>query len=513
MPDSEDLQAQLDAARRTIQALVARVERYQSSTAARDREATLQAMAHLEAIVEQRSRELATSESQYRTLFDSSPDLLVTVNTQGSIMSVNATLRHALDADSDVLGQPLSSLFETDSANIVRDRMRAVLDRGEEIELVLRDGRAVTCIGAEVAELHGGYLVIIRDISARQRLEEALQNARRLASLGHLAAGVAHEINNPLAVIQGRAELALLDATHLSPAHREAFEVMVSHSERIARIVRNLRAFSGPGTGQREVVALTEVLKAAEASVPALGGLALDVGPELTVEVERWQVERAFTNLFQSALDTAAGPVNVKVHARQSGGRIHVEVLDDGPGIDPALIEKILTPFATGTTPQVRSGLGLSITWGILQEHGSTLEIDNPDDGGALFRFTLPAASVSAPAAPMNRVLVVEDEEQLARNIQSLLAASGYEAVITSSAEAALQQLHLGWDCVLADIRLPGTSGVELLRQIKRSHPELAPRVVLMSGLFQEAPPDTAYLQKPFRGPQLIEAVENATTR
>ncbi|PRQ07096.1 hybrid sensor histidine kinase/response regulator [Enhygromyxa salina] len=506
------LQEQLRAAQEVIEALSARMAR---DAQHRDPDALPlhKAIASLENTVELRTRELARSEAHYRALFDHGPNLAFIIDDLGIITSANAIAARLLDGE--LLGMPLIELFEGSARDVVEDLLTADAGEADEIEMV--GGRVVDITVAPVPGF-GHTQVIVRDVSARVELGRQLQHARRLAAIGDLAAGVAHEINNPLAVLQ----LGLTDLSQRVPdAARAAIDELLGHTRRIARIVTNLRAFAAPETPERTRVEVLGVVEAAR-QLAGVSGEPLELtctveSPTLSVIADRAQLELVMVNLLGNSARAIAGGGTIEVRARAVDQRVLIQILDEGPPIPDDVLEQMFTPFVSGGGERVGTGLGLAISWGLMQDNEGCVRAFNRAEGGVCFELELPLAPALEPPAPAHppdeppklRILCVEDEPSLLRSLVRLLGLSGHVAVGVETAELGLELLASEpFDLVISDVRLPGMSGDELRRLVLERYPALRKRVLLMSGYFPEREDASPFLQKPFSLRQLTAAIE-----
>ena len=359
------------------------------------------------------------------------------------------------------------------------------------------------------------------EIARLQRELDELQQTWRLAMIGRMAVGLAHEINNPLAVMQGRIEL--LQQMDLTDVRRSKKQLAVIHEHglRIARTVSNLQAFAMPDSTRMERLELAVLLERSlllaervlrsvrvECSVPANG---------LAVLGDRAQLEQVFVNLLTNAAEAMRGGGTIRVTAQVDGGHVRVVVEDEGVGIPDEYFAELFTPFRSGRSPGRGAGMGLAIAWSILTEHGGAIEGTNRERGGVRFTFKLPRALAEVGDSHVEeveedtsqrslRLLIVEDERALLDTILEMAESAGYAAEGVTTAEVALERVaEQHFDGVVTDIRLPGMSGEEFLQVVEETHPHLAGRVVLMSGLFHPAPPGALYLQKPFSGSDFVE--------
>ena len=377
---------------------------------------------------------------------------------------------------------------------------------------------------------------IARDVTqAREmqdRLQRQLMRADRMASVGTLAAGVAHEINNPLAYVisnldliaeelraagDTRGPVLAADALRLVAEAREG-------AERIRKIVRGLKTFSQDATERRAVVDVRAVLeRAVEVAANEIrhrAQLVKELGPVPPVEADEALLGQVFLSLLVNAAQAiGAGTVDANeiriTTATDQDGRAAIEVRDTGCGIAPEVLEHMFEPFFT-TKPVVGTGLGLSICLNVVTSLGGEITAANREGGGACMRIVLPAAPPKAETAPSAgpapavagrraSVLVVDDERAVGTTLARLLR--GHQVSAVTSAREALDLLSGGarFDVIISDLMMPGMSGMELHAEVSRRWPPLARRMVFMTGgaftnaakAFLESVPNER-LEKPF---------------
>ncbi len=512
----EQLEAELAASRKVVARLM---ERNQREVPTQGQFAVQKAFAGLENMVAQRTRDLHVSEARYRALFDHSPDIVLTTDDDFLITAANQVSLRELGEG--LVGRHVVELFLPEGWDALRMWLSDDLPASRALELPLEDGRYVSVSGASVPGLTGAVQLVLHDVTGRRELETQLSHARRLAAIGHLAAGVAHEINNPLAVILFRLEL-LEGREQLGDDLRKQLGVLGQHAQRIAAIVRNLQTFARPGGASRQIFRARDLLTTAcEVAAPTLGTTPVHahIPGWLHLRADRGRVEQVLVNLLTNAVAAMKGGGEIHVSAERDGNDVRWVFQDTGPGVPGHLLDDVFTPFVTGKAAG-GSGLGLAIVWSIIEEHGGTIEVHNATNGGAVFEFTLPLGEASSmvedeeeevgdwPTDPGRRlVLVVEDEIELLEVIRGFMSQAGHKVVGVSSAEAAVAALRSqsDFDLILTDIRLPGMSGRDLLKHLRGHHPELADRTVLMSGFFNPPRENERFLQKPFTRGQLLE--------
>ncbi|MHB8417076.1 MAG: hybrid sensor histidine kinase/response regulator [Myxococcales bacterium] len=347
------------------------------------------------------------------------------------------------------------------------------------------------------------------DVTERKRLQAQIVTADRMVSVGTLAAGVAHEINNPLAYVLSNLEYVASELGTLlrSEGQQEILQALAEARQgvqRVREIVRDLKTFSRSDEERRARVDLHGILQSAanmaRNEVRHRAKLVMDLRPVPEVFGNEGKLGQVFLNLIVNAAqampDGAAEKNEIRVACRTGpGGEAVVEVADTGCGIPEALLRRIFTPFFTTKPIGEGTGLGLSICQGIVHAHQGQLEVESEVGRGSTFRVTLPAAAEASPAAeaegaaravpasPRRRVLVVDDEANVGAALRRALAA-WHDVVTTASAREALALLLRGerFDAILCDVMMPEMTGEDLHRELQRLRPELAARMIFMSG-------------------------------
>ncbi|MEW5847577.1 MAG: PAS domain S-box protein [Myxococcota bacterium] len=394
-------------------------------------------------------------------------------------------------------------------------------------------------------------LVVIRDITDRQRRQEALISAQKLDSLGVLAGGIAHDFNNLLSVILGHAALA---ATGLQPDNPalEWLEGIESASVRAAELCQQLLSYAGKNRMEmRRVDVGTLVEDAAKVVRPSLSGNAtlhhvngVTLPP---VQADPAQVRQAILSLVINAVEALAqqpGEVTVRTGVMDvdhgylaqcqppittaAGRCVYVEVQDTGSGMDAATRARIFEPFFS--TKFAGRGLGLAAVLGIVRAHRGALRVESAPGAGSVFRLLLPVAEgVSEPArrptpppfTAQGTILVVDDEEGVRALVASVLQRSGLTVLQARHGAEALElyaRERGRISAAVVDLTMPGMGGLEVLRGLLELDPKA--RVILMSGYTEDHITDevgrrghAAFLRKPFRPEELREALRRVLDR
>ena len=357
------------------------------------------------------------------------------------------------------------------------------------------------------------YCAFLRDVTARHAAQVRRMETERLAAIGTLAAGVAHEMNNPLAYALMNVgfiedELPELIAESKDPSAGRWAELVRTVDEirhgvsRVAQIVRDIRSFSRldtPAAPCRVPVLVERAVQMARAGMPNCARIATQYDATSEVIADAGRLSQVFLSLVLNALE--ATPANdgiartVDVRAFDDGDSVVIEVRDEGVGIAPEVLPRIFDPFFTTKEPGKGTGLGLSISYGIVRSAGGTMTVESKRGLGTVARVTLPAASSVAaaqkgtPSDPIDvvslrlRILVIDDEPMIGRALKRSLSDRDDVVVCQSGADAldlleASREYHL----ILCDLSMPGISGATLYGRISQRWPELVRRVVIMTG-------------------------------
>ena len=250
-----------------------------------------------------------------------------------------------------------------------------------------------------------GRLIIFDDVTDRAELEQRLVQADKLSSIGLLAAGVAHEVNTPLAVISTYAQMLAKQVAEDSQKSA-ILEKIAKQTFRASEIVNSLLNFSRTSTTSFGQVSLNRVIQETMSLLEhQLSKAGVQIRTELesnlpAVQGNAGKLQQVFLNLFLNARDAMTGGGTLEVRTWSEGARVRVEVADTGHGISPEHIHRIYDPFFTTKAARKGTGLGLSVTYGIIQEHGGSIEVSNRRSGGAQFRLELPVSAARAGATP-----------------------------------------------------------------------------------------------------------------
>jgi PAS domain S-box-containing protein len=500
---------------------------------------------------------LRQSEASFRSFVENSPIGIYRATGTGRLLAVNASLVKLLGYSStlDLLQVPMTDeLFANvaDRDRLVRELQLHGEASGTDMEWRRKDGTLVTVrVSARAYRDERGSVWFsegfVENVMPLRAAEQAVRQSEKLAALGQLVSGVAHELNNPLAAILHFAEDLLDDPR--SPADHEALSVIRDQARRSRSIVRDLLSFVRSRESAKERVSIHEALSA---SVKALEPIVDEAGARLVADlpssdihgnVDRAALQQVVTNLVVNAAQASGKDGVVRLHATITETELRFTVEDSGPGIPPKLMNRIFEPFFTTKPVGQGTGLGLSVTLGIVQQLGGQINVDNrPAEEGTGARFTVhlpiaggvvepidkaPRTSGPIPAplieesrdAHAPRVLIIDDESSIRAALRRFFARRGWHVEEAEDGAAGLSMMLDGgtdYAAIVSDLRMPGCSGMELHDHVAAVAPELLDRIIFSTG--DVASRDASdfvkrthcvVMQKPFE----LRALEQAITR
>jgi PAS domain S-box-containing protein len=455
---------------------------------------------------------LARAEASLRSLLDRLPDG-VAVHRDGVILYANAAMLRVTGHDrvEDFIGRSLLDFVHPEERDSVRDRLADGGREGvqsRERRIVSRDGSLrILEITAMPVMFEGevAFVAVCHDLTERKRMEEQLAAAARMASVGRLASGVGHEINNPLTYMLGNLELAGAEIAALppgAPSGRLASHISAVRegAERVRNIVRDLKALSVAPDTRLGPVDVERTLDGAAATVDHeirfRARLVRDYGRVPPVLASEGRLAQVFINLLVNAAqaipDGEANDNEIRITTREQAGRIIVEISDTGVGIRAEDLPRIFDPFFTTKPIGVGTGLGLSISHTIVTAQGGTLTAERLPSRGALLRVTLPASAEAVAHAttpppvtggqPIVRVLIIDDEPQTTRVLAELLAP--HDVTLAHSGREAIARLAADttFDAIICDLQMNDGTGVDVYEYLRGHAPSVARRVIFTTG-------------------------------
>ncbi|HXH28746.1 MAG TPA: ATP-binding protein, partial [Candidatus Polarisedimenticolia bacterium] len=476
---------------------------------------------------------------EWERTFDAIPDMLSVHDGYGRLLRANLALQLRLGGDPrPFVGHSCSEILETVVGRPAvcphEEALQARRPVAHELqgEMGFFTQTAIPCFDQSGQCLY--IIHVCKEITEEKQIREQLMQTEKMAAVGNLVSGVAHELNNPLAGVIGFSQI-LLERTQ-DPKSRKSVERIHDEAQRAARIVRNLLTFARKHKPESVKVDLNTVLeKTLELRAYDLRVNSITVTTEFDADLPSTmadpnQLQQVFLNIIsnaEQAMREAHGKGALRVATRIAGKQIEIDIQDDGPGIKADHLKQIFDPFFTTKPVGKGTGLGLSICLGIIKEHGGAIEARSPAGGGTVFTIRLPVLEgpemrvvetttrPAAPPAPPSTILVVDDEASMRELAVDVLATQGHRVEAVESGEKALQAIAAGrYDAIVSDLKMPGIDGQELYRRLQSSHADLARRILFTSG--DTVSPDTRsflercgrpYLLKPFRVEDLVEQV------
>jgi hypothetical protein len=501
------------------------------------------------------------SDSTFEQLVEAAPDAMVGVGEAGAIVLVNSQAERLFGhRREDMLGEPVEMLiperFRARHPGHRADYFAAPRARpmgaGVELFAVRSDGTEFPAeISLSSVETAAGLIaaVAVRDVSERaesereKALQQQLDRARRLESVGQLAGGIAHDFNNILGVILNYAEFVADELPEDAPAQADLAEIRRA-AERAAALTRQLLIFSRREVAKPEILFLRDVIADLENLLQRALGERVELvtrfaEERLAIEMDPGQLEQVLVNLAVNARDAMpeGGRLIVEVEAvhldeeyahmhpeTEPGAYVRLKVSDTGEGMSAETVERVFEPFFT--TKGDGTGLGLATVYGIVTGAGGRIDVYSEPGVGTTIKVHLPAtdrepgnATASADARPAGAgevILVVEDEPDVRRMAERILTKAAYTVIGTHSGEEALE-ICAGEgqriDLLLTDVIMPEMLGTELVDRARELCPEAA--VVFMSGYSHEvlAPgalaeqEAAAFIEKPFAAGELLRTI------
>jgi PAS domain S-box-containing protein len=465
------------------------------------------------------------AEAKSAAIINVALDAVVTTDADGRVVDFNPAAETIFGLSrGEATGRPIGELIvpehhrDAHAAGMARHKRTGrshVLGQRLELEALHASGRVfpVEIQIHQLADLSGvRYAAYLRDLTEQKAAEAAIRDqqeklyqAEKLTAMGSLLAGLAHELNNPLAVVIAQTSL-LEEIAAEGPVRNRASKIRVA-AERCGRIVRTFLSMVRKQLPQRTATDLRAlVAQSLEVLAYGLKSSGVEVverhDPNLPpIEADPDQLNQVLINVLvnaQQAFGDRPGARTVWIEtSRDAAGQVVLTVSDNGPGIPETALARIFEAFFTTKPVGVGTGIGLAVCRSIVEAHGGRITAENRPEGGATFRITLPArqgaAGAAAPApeseaatgaAPARTILVVDDEPEVADALSGFLELDGHAVRMVHSIPAALEAMAGGerYAAVFCDLRMPGGGGTALWTEVARRDPALADRFVFVTG-------------------------------
>jgi two-component system NtrC family sensor kinase len=475
---------------------------------------------------------LSSAKREWEKTVDAISQAICIVDAHGTVRRANRVFAELIQtAVTAIPGRPWIGLLPPQWSDPVA---RAIAEPNATTTEIRAGDRTLLLTTIPMAE-PGSAVLVFEDQTDRRRLQDQLIQSEKMSAIGQLIAGVAHDLNNPLASVVGFSDF-LAEAGEIPSSLREPLQVIRQEAERAATIVKNLLSFARRQEGERTRLPVRTLL---DSTLALLRNQLMAHKVEATLEVEPGlpdievspnQIKQVFVNIINNACQaivTDAPSGRIWITAKRVHDNVAVSVKDSGPGMPEEIASRVFEPFFTTKPEGTGTGLGLSISQGIVKEHGGRITLETPSGGGATFTVELPlpaeaarAESTPLPAteAPQLSILVVDDEPHILHYMRATLESWGHIVEVASDGTYALERALAGtFDVIICDLRMPHLSGREMYTKLVRQDPRVAERIIFATG--DTIRGDTLqflerlgrpYLRKPFTLAELRAALGHA---
>jgi two-component system NtrC family sensor kinase len=510
-------------------------------------------LAHQAAIALENARlfqVVSRSQKEWETTFDAMQDCVSVHDTSGRVVRANVALARKLKTTPPkVIGKYCSELYSTAGPDGPQcNHTESLKSEGlivEEVELPEMGGTFQISVGPWYDKNNrlAGSIHVAKDISNEKLLQQQLIQSEKLSAIGELISGIAHELNNPLTGVMGYSQLLQMRGD-LDDRAKESLVKINNLATRCQKIVQNLLSFARKQKPERTLTSVNEILertvelRSYELQVNNIE-IILELDPRLPRTIaDAHQLQQVFlnviTNAEQAMLEAhGRGRLTIRTRNDSAEGHVIVEIADDGPGIPEQHLTKIFDPFFTTKEVGRGTGLGLSLSYGIIKEHAGNIYARSRPGEGSTFVIALPVignldedSTLAAELVPQTlhfenllrgkRILVVDDEKYILEFFVEVFRMYPVDVDTACDGRAAMDMIQLhDYDLVVTDFKMPQMSGRDLFEWIKEHQPHLARRIVFVTG--DTVSPETRsffegtanrYLAKPFRIEEVREVVQ-----
>ena len=476
---------------------------------------------------------LSVGKLEWEQTVDAIGQAFCLIDTQERIRRANRPFAALVDLPlTSLAGQPWRQVLEPAWRPAIEQAIKAA---GSDQQFEVKVGTAMYTVGAlQLGEPAGTTVLIVDDQTEKRRLQEQLIQSEKMSAIGQLIAGVAHDLNNPLASVVGFADF-LIEGAAAPEALREPLAAIRNEAERAAKIVRSLLNFARKNEGERRLQPFVPILEETvlllrnqltALKIEAHLEVADDIPP---IAVDANRLQQVFVNLVNNAaqaMEAAGIGDRIDIVAKKWMDGVALHIVDNGPGVPEEIVARVFEPFFTTKPEGEGTGLGLSICQGIVKEHGGRIILSPRPGGGADFTVELPGSSASIEEeTPVSvelgrlKILVVDDEPHIQHYMRAALESWGHSVETASDGSEALDIVDTStFDVIVTDLRMPTQDGREFYAELRERHPETARRVVFATGdtvrgdtmqfLESQGQP---FLRKPFTLKELHDALARAT--
>lgn len=491
--------------------------------------------------------QLKQSERKYADLYEHSPDMYQSIDANGVIVSCNQTEAEMLGLTKDkIIGRSFYDFLPVQQHKEFQDNLRKIFEEGVELkgienQILRHDNTLIdvsinTSIVYDESKKPALARMVLRDITEKKKMEEKIIQAQKIDSLGSLAGGIAHSFNNILTSVLGAASIM-----HRKMKEDKRFlkfvDLIENASRRGATLTRQLLTFARKSNPNFKPVNINdlidETIKMFEATTPKTISIMCNLPPEpLYVNADENQMQQAILNICLNARDAMPLGGTLSIECKtvffdektsstfphgKPGPYVMISIADTGTGIPKNIIERIFEPFFTTKEEGKGSGLGLSVTYGVIRSHDGIITVDSEENVGTVFSIFIPQIfdsvpqkvkhkKVSEPVGGSEWILLVEDEETVGEVGVEILKDLGYSVEVARNGVEAIQILNRSpypFDLVIMDMNMPRIGGRETLEYIRKQFPEL--KIIVCSGYSQSMFDDQKFfdyadefIQKPY---------------
>ncbi|HWR67643.1 MAG TPA: ATP-binding protein, partial [Desulfomonilia bacterium] len=484
-------------------------------------------------LLRQKDESLRSITERYKAVVDASEEMICILDGSGRVSFLNSALQRYLASPPHTAAE----IFDEASAERILDKMASLArDRSMEFDLSVKVGEKADIIGQFFIKHidHDQVLVILRDVTAKKRMEQKTMQTEKLTSLGLLTSGIAHELNNKLTPILGFADL--IDAESMNNLDRKRLSVIINAASAAKGIVESLLKFSRNKPPEKDIFDVREVIRrTVNLYSPIIKKRGITIVSEdstdpLCIKADMNCIEQVLVNFINNSIDAIDEEQgNIWIRSCLKDDHVLVSIEDTGPGIPESVMTKIFDPFFTTKPKDKGTGLGLSICYGIITDHKGEVFLENTMNG-AMATMKIPVVRDVEGARPAERtdhdpiqpseadrrslIMVVEDEEDLMDLMVDTLSPF-YTVMTFENGKKAYDHIEEhAWELIISDLRMPVMNGMELYEEAVKRNPGLRKRFMFITGdtydfqvkEFLESTGVT-YLRKPFRIKELRDTV------
>ena len=492
-----------------------------------------------------------------RMIIETADVLIVTLDLEGKVVFFNKKAEEITGYfKSEIMGEDLFEIFlpggdRTEFSKRIKKLMEAKKVSPVDVKICNKNGeeRIISPRRTLLKDIRGniiGMLGIGLDVTDIRKMQEKLMQTEKLRALGELSGGMAHDFNNMLAAILGRAQLLMMnlesfpgtERRKIFPLLKQGLKVIERAASDGAETVRRVQEFSRIRTDDREFIPLDlndvvnhalDFTRTRWKGEAELKGIRFRIKKELSpippIMGKPSELREVLTNLINNALDAMpqGGKIGIKTFKENKWACLKIE--DTGVGIPPHILESIFDPFYTTKGPKT-TGLGMSVSYGIITRHRGTISVDSIEDKGTTFTIKIPIREVEeikkkkVKETPKSEekasILIIEDEEDIRNLLLDILSSEGHEVTMASDGKEGLKIFkRRKFDVVFTDLGMPGMSGWEVASAVKKGYPEVIVAVITGWGIqlnddeLKENEVDFV-INKPFKVNQIVKLAQEA---